>query len=464
MDFPTVLFNGNDTVLADIHAVSDGYPLRGQVRVSAQPFGPAQVVHGIPATRHACGWKRACSPRWHSRWATLSRSANFKARIAAVIAYLPDGGFGFSSLAPKVLLNDADLPATGLVNANSRVRYKLLMAGTPEVITGLEKKLERQLPAGVEMQDVRDSRRELVDATDSSQRFLALAALVSVLISAVAVILAARRYATHYTDTAAVLKCLGLTRRRVQTLLLLELLWLGILAGLVGVLIGFLAQYGLVAALKGCCRLICPPPPSSRRCPPSVSAWCCCSVSRCRRSCGSVTRHRRACCAVIWCRRRCAVMWSMPRRYSPPWHSPGGRCANSRLALYVLLGLVITVAVLTLGAVLLLVALRRLRHGAGIGWRYGLANLNRHQRDAVIQMVAFGIGLMVLLLLGLVRGDLLSSWRTSLPEDAPNEFIINIQPDQRSHGAGFLHSSRICLRRTFIPSCAHGSPPSTART
>lgn len=439
MDFPSVLFNGSNTVLTDIHAVSPGYPLRGYVRVSALPFGPAHVTQAIPASGTVWVEARVLTTLGLKVGDSV-QIGKLKARISSVIAYLPDGGFGFSSLAPKVLLNYADLPATGLVNANSRVRYKLLMAGIPEAIAALKNNLQKHLPAGVEMQDAGDSRRELVDATDSAQRFLALAALVSVLISAVAMILAARRYASRCTDTAAVLKCLGLTRRRVQTLLLLELLWLGILAGIIGVLIGFLAQYGLVAALKGLLptelptasvipaltafgiglmlligfalpplmRLGDTPPARVLRrdlLPPPVR--------------GYVIYGAAALATLI-------LTWWQVREL--------------RLSLYVLLGLVITVAVLALGAVTLLALLRPLRHSAGIGWRYGLANLNRHRRDAVIQMVAFGIGLMVLLLLGLVRGDLLSSWRTSLPADAPNQFIINIQPDQRSTVQKFFTS------------------------
>ena len=439
MDFPTVLFNGSNTVLTDIHAVSPGYPLRGQVRVSARPFGPAHVIQTIPASGTVWVEARVLTTLGLKVGDSV-QIGKLKARISSVIAYLPDGGFGFSSLAPKVLLNYADLPATGLVNANSRVRYKLLMAGIPEAIAALKNNWQKHLPAGVEMQDAGDSRRELVDATDRAQRFLALAALVSVLISAVAMILVARRYATRGTDTAAVLKCLGLTRRRVQTLLLLELLWLGILAGIIGVLIGFLAQYGLVAALKGLLpaelpavsvipalsafgiglmlligfalpplmRLGDTPPARVLRrdlLPPPVR--------------GYVIYGAAALATLI-------LTWWQVREL--------------RLSLYVLLGLVITVAVLALGAVTLLMLLRPLRHSAGAGWRYGLANLNRHRRDAVIQMVAFGIGLMVLLLLGLVRGDLLSSWRTSLPVDAPNQFIINIQPDQRDTVQKFFTS------------------------
>ncbi len=448
MDFPTVLFNGNDTLLVNIHAVSEGYPLRGRVRISALPFGPTNVVQDIPSSGTVWVEARVLTTLGLKVGDTV-QIGKLKARIAYVIAYLPDGGFGFSSLAPKVLLNLSDLLATGLVNSNSRVRYRLLMAGAPEVIAGLEKNLDEQLPAGIEMQDVRDGRRELVEATDSAQRFLALAALVSVLVSAVAMILAARRYATHYTDTAAVLKCLGLTRRRVQTLMLLELLWLGILAAVIGVLIGFLAQYGLVAALKG----LLPSDLPTASFIPALSAFGIGIVLLIGFALPPLMRLGDTPPARVLRRDlvpppvRAYVIYAaavLTTLILTWWQA-----RELKLALYVLLGLVITVAVLTVGAVLLLAMLQPLRHGAGIGWRYGLANLNRHRRDALIQMVAFGIGIMVLLLLGLVRGNLLSSWRTSLPADAPNQFIINIQPDERATAQNFFTAHGLAAPTLF---------------
>ncbi|MGH8397180.1 MAG: ABC transporter permease [Gammaproteobacteria bacterium] len=431
MDFPTVLFNEDKTVLTDIHAVSVNYPLRGRVRISEQPFGASQVTHGIPAAGTIWVEPRVLTTLGLQVGDTV-QIGKLQTRIAAVIAYLPDGGFGFASLAPKVLLNDTDIPATGLVNVNSRVRYKLLMSGPPTVIADLEKAFHNHLPPGVNMQDATDSRRELTDAITRALHFLALAALVSVLISAVAVILAARRYATRHTDTIAVLKCLGLTRRRVQTILLLELLWLGILAGIIGVVIGFLAQFGLVAALKNFLPGALPAPGLV----PALSAFGIGLVLLIGFAWPPLMRLGDTPPARVL---RRDLLPPPARGYVTygaailtalllTWWQVG----ELKLALYLLLGLAISVAILALGAVLLLMLLKPLRHNAGAGWRYGLANLNRHQRDAVILMVAFSIGLMVLLLLGLVRGDLLSNWRTTLPANTPNNFIINIQPDQRT--------------------------------
>jgi putative ABC transport system permease protein len=203
MDFPTVLVNGSGTQLVEVHAVTAGYPLRGHARISPQAFGASHVTDAIPQRGTLWAEPRILSALGLKMGDSV-RVGDAQLRIAAAAAYLPDGGFGFASLAPKIVIDQADVPATGLVSANSRVSYKLLVAGPPDVTTALENRWRDHLP-GIRMEDASDGRPEIVNAIERSQRFLALAALVSALISAVAVVLAARRYATRYTDAAAVL-------------------------------------------------------------------------------------------------------------------------------------------------------------------------------------------------------------------------------------------------------------------
>ncbi len=102
----------------------------------------------------------------------------------------------------------------------------------------------------------------------------------------------------------------------------------------------------------------------------------------------------------------------------------------------------------------------RLRGGVGVAWRYGLANVSRRGTGSVVQIVAFGLGLMVLLLLAVVRGDLLADWRRSLPSDVPNNFLVNIRPEQRQALQEFLTVARLRTRRRCIPWCVRASPPS----
>jgi putative ABC transport system permease protein len=416
--------------------VSAGYPLRGKVRIADQAFGVSRPADGVPTRGKLWAEPRVLSMLGLKTGDTV-QVGDSQLRVAAALAYLPDGGFGFSALEPKIVVDQADVAASGLVTPNSRVEYKLLVAGAPDVVSTLEARWRDKLP-GIRLEDASDGRPQLVDAIERSERFLALAALVSALISAVAVVLAARRYALRYTDAAAVLKCLGLTRRRVQTVLLLELLWLGLTAGLAGVLIGYGAQYGLVAVLKDLLPAHLPAAPLT----PAFAALGMGLVLLLGFALPPLMRLGDTPPARVLRR----DLEPPPARgflvYGAAIAAGFGltlwQVQNLRLALWVLGGLAVTVLLLGGGALLMLRLLRGLQRGGRGGWRYGLANLNRHKRDAVIQMVAFGIGLMVLLLLALVRADLLRSWRTSLPDDAPNEFIINIQPDERATVSRFF--------------------------
>jgi putative ABC transport system permease protein len=101
------------------------------------------------------------------------------------------------------------------------------------------------------------------------------------------------------------------------------------------------------------------------------------------------------------------------------------------LIIYLLVGSALSFVTLYGAGHLLVKLLQRFRGRVGIAWRYGIANVARRGAESSVQVVAFGIGLMVLLLLTVVRTQLMTTWQATLPEFAPNHFMINIQPDER---------------------------------
>ncbi len=120
------------------------------------------------------------------------------------------------------------------------------------------------------------------------------------------------------------------------------------------------------------------------------------------------------------------------------------------LVLGIAIGTAGTFTILGLAGWLMVKATGRFRGVAGVAWRYGLANLSRRGRESVVQVVAFGLGLMVLMLLTLVRNDLMETWRDSLPVDAPNQFMINIQPHEVPLMQQFLAEQNMDVPR-FVP-------------
>ena len=121
-----------------------------------------------------------------------------------------------------------------------------------------------------------------------------------------------------------------------------------------------------------------------------------------------------------------AILWSLVR--------------DTELVVGVLAGVLGVGVALALAGYGLVRLTGRLRGGVGVAWRYGLANVSRRGAGSVVQIVAFGLGLMMLLLLAVVRGDLLADWRRSLPSDVPNNFMVNIRPEERAPLEDFLKS------------------------
>lgn len=440
--FPSVATTETRSNLAEIRAVSDGYPLRGRVRLAETPYGPGRPVDAIPPRGEAWLESRLFGALDVALGDTI-KVGELNLRVTGVLEYVPDQGWNFVDIAPTLLVNRADMPASGLLGPGSRVTHRLLFAGDSGSVAALREQLEARLQTGQRLEDIRDGRPEMRRAVERADRFLGLAALVSVLLSAAAIAMAARRYAARETDGVAILKCLGARRRTILGVHALQMLWIGLAGGFAGVTLGFGAQAvliwlvqdllaqqlpapgmlpGLVAAGMGLLILGgfgLPPILQLGRTPP---------IRVLRRELGPPPLPATAVYLVALLTVVALLFW---------------RTGDALLTGYVLGGALGGVLLLAGGAWLLVWALGRLRGKVGVAGRYGVANIVRRGRESIAQVVAFGLGILVLLLLSLVRTDLLDGWRATLPPDAPNQFLINIQPDETAGVRGFFASHDI---------------------
>ena len=437
VSFRSVVAVGEATSLADVRGVTAGYPLRGVVQVADRLAGIPENATGTPARGEA--WAEpSLMARLGSAVGDEVEIGRLRLKIVRTLEFRPDEGWRLMEIAPTILLNYDDVLASGLLAPGSIAQFVGLYAGDTAAVSAFRGELASLLRPQDEVEDFRNGRPEVGAAVANAERFLVLAALVSVLLGGVAVAMAARRFVARRLDAVALMKCLGARHGEVLRLNVLQLLILVIVAGVLGCLIGLIAQFGLTALLADFIEAKLPPPSLQ----------------------GAVLGPLTALAVAIGCALPPLLQLGgvpparvlrndigpPPLRYTTIYGVAAAAVTallyvlfgDFELIVYLLGGAVATFFVLYFAGRLLVLALQRLRGGVGVAWRYGIANVARRGRESSVQVVAFGIGLMVLLLLTSVRTELMTQWQATLPESAPNHFLINIQPAERDALAAAL--------------------------
>jgi len=432
--FPSMVAFGEQVLLSEIQAVEAGYPLRGKIEIDRGfPSPPAplpQVGEGSIPQRGTVWVDERLLCRLNMQVGDEVSIGARRFTVAARIVKDIDQSIGFASFAPRVLMNEADLASTGLLQEGSRISYRLMMAGEAAQIMTLKAALQERLSDNEKMEDVRDARPEIRTALERAEHFLGLAALTAAILAGAAMALAARRFVARHLDGVAVMRCLGAQQVQVLRLFLYQFVLLGILAVLVGGLLGYLTQAALVESIAAMRDADLPQPSGMPLLKAAIS--------------GFVLLLGFAFLPLLQLR-KVSPLRVLRRELGLPqasgwlvygsavgvlaalflWHA-----GSLKLGLAVLGGLLAGLLVFGWLAWLLLHLLARYATYFQAHWRQAFNNLARHGRSTAVQVVALSLGGMALLVLTLVRGDLLEAWQGKLPPDAPNRFLVNVQADQ----------------------------------
>ncbi len=429
---------GGATRLVSVKAVSDAYPLRGKLRLrDGEGTKNAEVVK---APSPGTVWVDAAvldSLALKVGDPLLLGDASLK--IANVIVIEPDRGAGFASFAPRVMLNVADLAATGLVQPASRVTYRLAVAAdasadarVAEFVAWAEAEVKAKSLHGMRVESLATGRPEMRQTLDRAEKFLNLVALLAALLAAVAVGIASRDFASRHLDDCAMLRVLGLPQRTIAAQYFIEFAGVGLLASAAGVVLGFAVHYVFLWFLSGLVEAVLPPPglwPAlfgagvgftllfGFGLPPVLQLASVPPLRVIRRDVGELKPASLAVLAagtVGFAALLLAVS------------------SDIKLGLIAVGGFAGAVCVFALMSWLALWVLRRSVPEAGAPRWLVLATRQIAARPAfaVLQVSALAVGLLALVLLALLRTDLISSWRQATPKDAPNRFVINVQPPQ----------------------------------
>jgi len=426
VSFPSVVIAGERPLLVQVKAVEAPYPLRGRLRVDTTG---GEVGH-VPGTGEA--WLEGrLRDRLDVKVGESEISlGEIRLRAAGILRDEPDRGGNLFQLAPRLMIGFDDALRSGLLGPASRVKYRFLVAGDTEQLRAMRAWLSTRLRPGSGIADLDNARPELRTALERAKRFLSLAALCASLLAGVAILLATRRYVDRALDSAAVLRTLGMSGAAVLRWHLGQLLAAVLVATLAGSIIGLVGQQALVAVLGDWFGETLPTPglrPLLVGLLFGLSMALGFSLPTLIRI-GRVPplrvlrRELDAPGLAGWLVWLLAALVFVGLMY---W-----QVQDHRLAGGMALALIATLVVLILAGRLLLKALAPLRRAGGTV-ALGLAALARYPQLTLLQLSGFGLGITLLLLLAVVRVDVVEAWQGSLPKDAPNHFLINVQPDER---------------------------------
>jgi len=436
VEFSSVIASDSGIQLASVKAASSTYPLRGPLKSAADLYQPEETG---PGPQPGEAWAEArLFVALELKPGDMIEVGAKALRLTRVLTYLPDESGDFYSLTPHLLMHLDDLPATGVVQPGSRVRYQELWRGEREALSRFRQAVSPTLAPNQRLEDARDGNRQVGNALGRAERYLNLASLAAVLLAGVAVALSAARFAARRFDASALLRCLGLSRRQTLGLFSLQLAMLGLVASLAGALLGWLAQLALFYLLRDLLPADIPP----------GSLW----PALAGMATGLVALGGFA-LPPLAALGRVPPLRVLRRDLLPlpasTWLVYGAALLALGLIMWRLsLDLQLTLALLggglitalLLGGLLLLglQSLRRLLAGAALPWRLGLGQLLRHPLAAAGQSLAFGLIILAMSLIALLRGELLDTWQEQLPEQAPNHFALNILPAEQQAFAARL--------------------------
>jgi putative ABC transport system permease protein len=465
---------GGNSKLVALKSVEPGYPLRGILRIADAPGAPERPARGIPAPGSVWVDAQLLDALGIGVGDSLLLGER-SLQVQAIIVIEPDRGAGFMNFSPRVMLNSKDLASTALVQAASRVNYRLAVAGEdaqitrfvdaanqrikvghavePETITPVaapasDKANRTGTPAGeqdqsaanpeplrgVRIESTQTGRPEMGQTLDRAEKFLSLVALLAALLSAVAVALAARSFAAKHLDDCAMLRVLGQSQRTIAGAYAWEFALVGLFASALGVCIGFGVHYLFVLLLAGLVDTQLPQASLAPAAlglgmgltllfafglPPVLQLAQVPPLRVIRRDVGNL-RPASLGVLAVGVTGFAALLLVVS--------------SDLKLGLIAVAGFAGAVLLFALLSWLAIKLLRASVNESSAPRALVLATRQIAARPAftVVQVSALSVGLLALVLLVLLRTDLIASWRQATPPDAPNRFVINVSPEQSS--------------------------------
>ncbi len=442
MEFPSMVIAGTRSRLAEVKAIEPGFPLRGYLTISHQQTVAGFRAGGVPDVSTVWMEPRLAN-ELGIRIGDTIQLGDHAFQLAAFLVSEPSRGGDLFNIAPRIMLNSKDVPLTHLIQFGSRVKYQLLVAGSKESLQRFLVRIKPQLLRGERIEDLTSSRPEMRSLLNKAGQFLGLASVGSVILSILAMILATIPFVQKGRQTFALMRCFGASRELITGILIFQGFLVASMGSIVGIMLGFVVQGSLVSITNHLLVDSIAPPNLNplfeglgvgfitlmavllphlfglANVPPLL-------ILRNNVSQGAQSNWRNYLPVALLI--VCLVFW----------HSE-----NTRLALAMIFAIIGLILLISIFVLLFKKFFLKLFQDDDRLWKFGIKWLDRRFLLSLAQIISISLGLMSLLLLGIVRDDLLQNWKASLPADAPNRFVINIQQGQKNDLSKFFSESRL---------------------
>lgn len=426
ISFSSVIVAHEQFQLTHIKAVDKNYPLLSQIKIANDLYGEDKPVNYGPPPGEVWLAPRLFSLLNLSLGQTIELGET-NLRVSAVLKYDPGQASSFMSIAPRLLMNIQDVVKTGIIQPGSRVTYLAGFSGKLKDRQNFEKWLTPQLSPTQKLIGGTEGSQAVSSAMDKAEQYLALAAMLSVMLSGIAIAMAANRYGERHFDQSALMRCMGASQKSIIQIFTMQLLILGTAGSLLGCILGYIAQEGLVFLLNDLITTKLPPSGIY----PVITGFVSGFITLTGFSLPAILRLKSVSPLRVLRKDINPLPVSSLLVYGLAISSMLGlmwwQSGQIKLTLLVVIALFCSAVILMLLSYLMIFFSRYLLGFLSQSWKTGLRQIIRHRKQNQLQMFAFGLSLMILMTIFLLRTDLINKWQAQLPEKSPNHFVINIQ-------------------------------------
>ena len=447
-EFSTVLMENEEFLLVGVKAVSAHYPLYGYLKIREDNYAQEQITYQGPSQGKV--WVDAqILSALQLKLGDQLRVGEQALSITQVITYEPDKRGDLYSLSPRVMMSAVDLAATRVLQPGSHVHRFFQFAGSESNILDFKHWLKPQLGVAQRIMDVYEDRPKLGSALQKAERYLGLSSIVVILISGVAIAMATRRYSERHYNSSAILRCLGYKQNQVLRLYLWQFIFIGLIASSIGCVIGWLSQeylfytlrdllpakvanpgilavfFGMIMGIVVLFGFALPPLLRLKRVSP---------LRILRRDLEPIPSSAWLVYGLAF-----GLLFVLMTQYTQ----------DIKMSLSIIGTCTLSLIVLATLAYLILGTTRYLLAYVNLTWRFGLQGLAKNRHANIVQVLAFSITLLAIILSYTVSSDLINDWQKQLPIEAPNHFALNVFADQKDELAKELKQQGVSINHFY---------------